>query len=517
MKKANSAEDDMRLNQLLKHLTYEHVQGSQSREITDICYHSGNVREGSLFVCLKGLHADGHDYLQGALEAGAAAVVVAAENVVPLDNDALLYTEQFGVRISEIIDRWKVSIVIAADTRHALAELAAAFFDYPAAKLRMVGITGTKGKTTTAYLLSAILRESGHKTGMIGTIAIDTGDGVLPAVHTTPEAYEIQKYLAQMVDNGCDTCVMEVSSQGLKMQRVEGIFFDIGMFLNIEPDHIGEGEHASFAEYLFCKSRLMRQCRIGIVNRDDPHTERILQGHTCSVETFGIDSQADLRAENITFLKQAGALGVGFDVSGLMNFHVEIATPGKFSVYNALTAIAICRHFEVSEDKIRAALLKAKVKGRIEMVKVSDDFTLMIDYAHNAMALESLLTTLREYHPHRLVCLFGCGGNRARSRRFEMGEVSGRMADLTIITSDNPRYEEPQAIIEDIKTGISKTDGAYVEISDRKEAIAYAIAHGEPGDIIVLAGKGHEIFQQLGSEKKSFDEREIVRLALGKR
>lgn len=232
----------MRLNQLLKHLTYEHVQGSQSREITDICYHSGNVREGSLFVCLKGLHADGHDYLQGALEAGAAAVVVAAENVVPLDNDALLYTEQFGVRIAEIIDRWQVSVVIAADTRHALAELAAAFFDYPAAKLRMVGITGTKGKTTTAYLLSAILRESGHKTGMIGTIAIDTGDGVLPAVHTTPEAYEIQKYLAQMVDNGCDTCVMEVSSQGLKMQRVEGIFFDIGMFLNIEPDHIGEGE-----------------------------------------------------------------------------------------------------------------------------------------------------------------------------------------------------------------------------------------------------------------------------------
>ena len=182
----------MRLNQLLKHLTYEHVQGSQSREITDICYHSGNVREGSLFVCLKGLHNDGHDYLQGALEAGAAAVVVAAENVVPLDNDALLYTEQFGVRISEVIDRWQVSVVIAADTRHALAELAAAFFDYPAAKLRMVGITGTKGKTTTAYLLSAILRESGHKTGMIGTIAIDTGDGVLPAVHTTPEAYEIR-------------------------------------------------------------------------------------------------------------------------------------------------------------------------------------------------------------------------------------------------------------------------------------------------------------------------------------
>lgn len=501
----------MRLNQLLKHLTYEHVQGSQSREITDICYHSGNVREGSLFVCLKGLHNDGHDYLQGALEAGAAAVVVAAENVVPLDNDALLYTEQFGVRISEVIDRWQVSVVIAADTRHALAELAAAFFDYPAAKLRMVGITGTKGKTTTAYLLSAILRESGHKTGMIGTIAIDTGDGVLPAVHTTPEAYEIQKYLAQMVDNGCDTCVMEVSSQGLKMQRVEGIFFDIGMFLNIELDHIGEGEHASFAEYLFCKSRLMRQCRIGIVNRDDPHTERILQGHTCSVETFSMRHPADVTAENIRFFMQSGELWGSFLVRGKTAVYpVRMQLPGTFNVYNALAAIRAAGHLGAAESDICLALRSAKVPGRCENVRRSEDYVILIDYAHNEMSLKNLLEMLRGFKPRRLIVLFGCGGNRSKLRRSKMGETAGHLADLTILTSDNPRWEDPEEILDDIEDGIRGTGGQYVRIADRREAVRYAMAQAMENDMLVLAGKGHEAYQEIRGVRYPLSEYELV-------
>ena len=233
-------------------------------------------------------------------------------------------------------------------------------------------------------------------------------------------------------------------------------------------------------------------------------------GCTCELETYGIDTQADLWAENIEFLNEAGTLGMGFDVKGLMNFPVEITSPGKFNVYNALTAIAICRHFKVQEENIKAALLAARVKGRTEMVKVSDAFTLMIDYAHNAMALKSLLTTMRAYQPHRLVCLFGCGGNRAKSRRYEMGEVSGSMADLTIITSDNPRCEKPQDIIDDIKIGIGRTHGKYVEICDRKEAIAYAIDHGEPGDIIVLAGKGHEDYQEINGVKYPMDERVLI-------
>jgi UDP-N-acetylmuramoyl-L-alanyl-D-glutamate--2,6-diaminopimelate ligase len=260
-----------------------------------------------------------------------------------------------------------------------------------------------------------------------------------------------------------------------------------------------------------CKALLFKQCRVGIVNGDDAHWKQVTQDNTCDeLETFGLNNENMLRGEDIELVHKPGELGVSFNVRGLMNFAVEVPTPGKFSVYNALAAIAICRHFNVEAEAVKNALLKAKVKGRIEMVKVSDEFTLLIDYAHNAMALESLLSTLREYNPHRLVCLFGCGGNRSRQRRFEMGEISGKLADFTIITSDNPRFEEPQAIIDDIKTGINKTAGSYIEIIDRKEAIRYAIKNGEPGDIIILAGKGHEDYQEIKGVKHPMDERVLI-------
>lgn len=308
-----------------------------------------------------------------------------------------------------------------------------------------------------------------------------------------------------------DAVVMEVSSQGLMLHRTQGFVFDLGIFTNLEADHIGPNEHTSFEEYLHCKSLLFRQCRVGIVNGDDAHVDAVLKGHTCQVERYGIGENNDLRAESVRLVRKPGELGVAFRVEGLMDFDVEVPTPGRFSVYNALTAIAICRHFNVREDDIKRALLAVRVKGRIEMVKVSEHFTLLIDYAHNAMALESLLTSLREYAPNRLVCLFGCGGNRSRQRRYEMGEVSGRLADLTIITSDNPRFEEPQDIIRDIKTGIARTEGIYVEIIDRKEAIRYAIDHGQEGDIIILAGKGHEDYQEIKGVKYPMDERTLIR------
>lgn len=301
------------------------------------------------------------------------------------------------------------------------------------------------------------------------------------------------------------------------LHRTQGFVFDFGIFTNLEPDHIGKGEHRDFEDYLYCKSLLFQQCRTGIVNKDDAHWKAVTAEHTCTLETYGIDTAADLRAENLAFVKEKGSLGMRFDVTGLLHFPVQIPVPGRFSVYNALTAIAICRHFAVSGEVVQNALLQAKVKGRIEPVKVSDEFTVIIDYAHNAMALESLLTTLRAYEPHRLVCLFGCGGNRAKSRRYEMGEVSGRLADLTIITSDNPRMEEPRAIIDDIKLGIGKTEGRYVEICDRKEAVAYAIDHGEPGDIIVLAGKGHEDYQEINGVKYPMDERVLIKEILEER
>ena len=485
------------LKELLRKIDHECICGTLEREVTDIIYDSRKVVPGSMFVCIPGAVVDGHKFAGDAVKAGAGVLLVEKDVELPEGAD--------------------VTVILVEDTHYAMAFVSAAFFGDPAEEMKIIGITGTKGKTTTTYLVKSILEQAGRKVGLIGTIEIIIGDTHIHADHTTPESYLIQKYFRQMVDAGCDTVVMEVSSQGLMLHRTQGFIFDYGIFTNLEPDHIGKGEHRDFEDYLYCKGLLFKQCRTGIVNKDDEHWEAVTAGHTCALETYGIDEDADLRAGNITFVKEAGSLGMGFEVTGLVNFAVQTATPGKFSVYNALTAIAICRHFGVPEEAVRKALKQAKVKGRIEPVKVSDQFTVMIDYAHNAMALKSLLATLRAYEPHRLICLFGCGGNRAKSRRYEMGEVSGSMADLTIITSDNPRHEEPQAIIDDIKAGIYKTEGAYVEICDRKEAIAYAIDHGEPGDIIVLAGKGHEDYQEICGVKYPMDERVLIQEILSER
>ena len=298
------------------------------------------------------------------------------------------------------------------------------------------------------------------------------------------------------------------------LHRTAGIPFEIGIFTNLGEDHIGPNEHKDFEDYKRCKGLLFRQCKLGIANVDDPWYEDVFRDATCERETFGFSEKADLRAVNVEHVSRPGYLGVKYQVNGLMNFDVEIDIPGEFSVYNSLTAIAVCRHFDVPVANIQAALKVAKVKGRIEMIKVSDEFTLMIDYAHNAMALESLLHTLRDYHPERIVTVFGCGGNRSRTRRYEMGEVAGRLSDFTIITSDNPRFEEPQAIIDDIIVGMKKTDGKYISICDRKEAIKYAIQNGQPGDVIILAGKGHETYQEIRGVKHDMDERVLIQEVL---
>ena len=478
----------MKLSSLLEKLEYTCVQGSTEQEVTGVVYDSRKVTDGSLFICIRGAVVDGHKFIPDVTAKGAKVLIVEEEVSAPSD----------------------VTVIQVTDTRYAMAFISAAWFGHPAEKLKTIGITGTKGKTTTTYMVKSILENAGYKVGLIGTIEAIIGNKIIPASNTTPESYVVQEYFYEMVEAGCDCVVMEVSSQGLMLHRTQGFVFDFGIFTNIEPDHIGPNEHKDFDHYLSCKAMLLKQCRVGIVNRDDEHFDRIVEGHTCTLETYGFSKEADLRAEDARLIGGKGYLGISYQLKGLMDFPVEIDILGKFSIYNSLTAIAICRHFKVSQENILKALKVAKVKGRIEMVKVSDEFTLMIDYAHNAMALESLLTTLREYHPHRLVCLFGCGGNRSRLRRYEMGEVSGRLADLTIITSDNPRDEEPQAIIDDIKVGMAKTEGKYVEIPDRKEAIAYAIHHGEPGDIVVLAGKGHEDYQEIKGKKYPMDERVLI-------
>ena len=478
------------LKELLEQLDYTCERGSLERRIEAVVYDSRRVEKDCLFICIKGANFDGHQAAYQAAKDGAAAILVCGEAPVPEELD--------------------VTLIRVEDTRYAMAFIAAAWFGHPAEKLTTIGITGTKGKTTTTYLVKSILENAGRKVGLVGTIETIIGGEHIHAVNTTPESWILQEYFDRMVKAGCDTVVMEVSSQALMLHRTQGFLFDFGIFTNLEPDHIGPNEHESFEDYMRCKGLLFRQCRVGIVNGDDAHWKAVTEGHTCCLETYGMSEGADLRAKDLRFTNCQGHLGVTFRTEGLLSMDAEISMPGRFSVYNALTAIAICRHFGVSKEDIRKALLAARVKGRIEMVKVSDRFTLMIDYAHNAMALESLLTTLKEYEHGRLVCVFGCGGNRSRERRFEMGEVSGRLAELTIITSDNPRFEEPDAIIADIVTGMKKTDGAYLAIPDRKEAIAYAIDHGQPGDIIVLAGKGHEDYQEIKGVKYPMDERNLI-------
>ena len=364
-----------RLNKLLERLDFQVVQKDTDIEISELVYDSRKVVPGCLFVCVKGMAVDGHTFVEEVAQKGAAAVVVQEEVEAPEN----------------------LTVIRVQDTRYALALLSCAWFHDPAEKLKVIGITGTKGKTTTTYMVKSILESAGYKTGLIGTIEAVIGEQVIPANNTTPESYIVQDYFHQMVEAGCQCVVMEVSSQGLMMHRTAGFTFEIGIFTNMEPDHIGPGEHASFEEYMSCKSMLFRQCRIGIVNVDDKHWEQVLKDHTCTMETYGFSEEADLRAVNPQLVKKPGYLGVAYTAQGLVNAQVEVDVPGKFSIYNSLTAIAICRHFQVNTQNMKEALKKARVKGRIEMVKVSDEFTLMIDYAHNAMSLESLLTTLKEY------------------------------------------------------------------------------------------------------------------------
>lgn len=481
----------MKLLDLLGEISYECIRGPVDVEVTGITYDSRKISGGCLFICIAGAVFDGHEYAGEAVKGGARVLVVS--------------------RPVELADDRDVTVIKVENTRYAMAFISAAWFGHPAKKLKVIGITGTKGKTTTSYLVKSILENAGFRVGLIGTIETIIGDTHIHAENTTPESYILQEDFAKMVQAGLQIVVMEVSSQALKLHRTQGFVFDYGIFTNLEPDHIAPNEHASFEEYMACKSLLFRQCLTGIVNGDDVHTGKLLEGHSCELETYGMGKDCMLWADGLELLHVPGQLGVKFHVNGLMNFGAELSTPGRFSVYNALCAIAVCRHFKVQISDIQNALKNAKVKGRIEKVEISDKFTLLIDYAHNAMALESLLTTLREYRPGRLVCLFGCGGNRSKSRRFEMGEVSGRLADFTVITSDNPRYEEPMDIIADIRQGIGKTDGQYIEICDRREAIAHVISNAREGDLIVLAGKGNEDYQEIKGKKYPMDERVIIR------
>ncbi len=479
----------MNLRKLVEKTEYQLVQGNLDVEVVNIENDSRKVTEGTLFFCITGAVSDGHQYAKEVSEKGACVLVVEKE-----------------VEVTE-----NVTVLRVENTRYAMAMISTAFYDYPSDQLKVIGITGTKGKTTTTYMIKSMLEAAGHKTGLIGTIESVIGDKVIPSQNTTPESIVMQKRLREMVDAGLDSVVMEVSSQGLMLDRVAGISFDYGIFTNLSEDHIGPNEHKDFAEYLGWKSKLFRLCKKGIFNIDDPYCEEILNGHTCDVITYGMKDEADYQAKNLKLYEKEACLGITYELDGINQEDVIVDMPGEFSVHNSLSAIAVAKEMGVPMEHILEILTTIRVKGRVELIPISDSFTILIDYAHNAASLESLLGALREYHPARLITLFGCGGNRSKVRRYEMGEVSGMQSDLTIITSDNPRDEEPQAIMDDIKIGIGKTSGKFVEIMDRKEAIRYAILHARQGDVIVLAGKGHETYQEIKGVKYPMDERVLIR------
>lgn len=479
----------MKLNQLLKTVEYTLIKGNADTEVSDIIYDSRKITPGSMFVCLKGYNSDGHSYASQAVEKGASAILISDD----LD-----------------IDTKGLAVVKVKDTREALAYISAEFFENPAEKLTTIAITGTKGKTTTVAMIKKILERAGIKSGTIGTLGIIIGDKTIPTNNTTPESYEVQKAMKQMVDEGCKAMIIEASSIGLKWHRVDAIDFDYGIFTNFSHDHIGGAEHKDMDEYLECKAMLFKKCKLGLINRDDEKWQDILKGATCDYLTYGFSKEADYIASNDSLLSTPGFLGARFDLSGKREMSVDVAIPGHFSVYNALSAISVCAEMGISDEHIKEGLKTVAVKGRVEIVPVPGNYTLLIDYAHNALSMENVLTTLRQYKPHRLITMFGAGGNRPKVRRYEMGETSGRLSDLSVITEDNSRFEDVMDIIEDIKVGMAKTDGEYVVVPNRKDAVKYCIEHAEDGDIIVLAGKGHEDYQEIKGVKYHMDERELI-------
>ena len=476
----------MLLAELIRDMNVLDIRGDSNIDIAGMAYDSRKVKKDYVFVCIDGMVTDGHDYVGQALDNGASAFIVQRDLQLPEG----------------------LPVVRIEDTRIALAKLSDKFYGHLSGKFKLIGITGTKGKTTTTFMLKAILEASGKKVGLIGTLGTRIGERILFSERTTPESLDLQELFAQMVEEGVEDVVMEVSSQGLALHRVSYCEFETGVFTNLTRDHIGEREHASMEEYLLAKCMLFKICKTGLINLDSEYALRVLNEAQCDTLTFGIDNSADIRAANIKKLPQS----VEFDLSSpWYNGRFNVNIPGRFSVYNSLAAAGVSGLLGVTQEAVKAGLEQVKVPGRAELVNTGREFSVIIDYAHTPDSLENILCTVRDYASGRVVCIFGCGGDRDRTKRPMMGEISGRLADYTVITSDNPRTEEPDTIIRQIEEGIKATTGRYTCICDRREAIRHALSEARAGDVLVLAGKGHETYQTFKDKTIHFDEREVVR------
>lgn len=484
----------MELKKILAGLEGLKVKGSLDLDINNLDSDSRNINDGDMFVAIKGFDVDGHEYIREAIGNGAKVILA------QIDIDRKF--------IKEIPD--DVTIILSENTRHALAICACNFYGNPSKKVKLIGITGTKGKTTTSFMTKAILEKEGKKVGLIGTIACYIGSKKLEdSDRTTPESLKLQKIFKQMVGEGCEVIVMEVSSQSLKLHRVDGCVFDIAVFTNFSEDHISEKEHPDMEDYFNSKLKLFHMCKTGYVNADDLHTAKIPKMLPDNdISTYGIDNYCNLLAKDITITNSY----VDFKVKlGQRNERVKTFIPGRFSVYNSLAAICVGLKLGCSAENIKEALLEVRVPGRSELVDNKKDLTIMIDYAHSPESLENILNAVKSYTRGRVISVFGCGGDRDPGKRPIMGEISGIIADYTIITSDNPRTEDPEKIVNQIEEGIKKTNGKYECIVDRIEAIKSAIEMANKNDIVVLAGKGHETYQIIGHKKYPFDEKEIIK------
>ncbi len=477
----------MVLQYLLRDLENYEIDGDNNVEINKIEYDSKKIEKNDIFVAIKGFEADGNDFIVDAIKNGAVCVIV-----------------EKNVSISNVEN---VTIVKVENTRIALAKMAASYYDYPAKKINMIGITGTKGKTTTAYMIRDILNASGKKTGMIGTVYNTYGNVMIESSRTSPESLDLQKLLKDMVDSGMKYCVMEVSSHALELHRVYGIHFIIGVFTNLSEEHLDF--HGNMDNYLKAKAKLFENCDFALVNSDDIYTPRLLKMINCKVAKYGLDNDANLTSSDV----RVNPSYVEFKMYiNKMLQSIVVNIPGRFTVYNALAAIGVSSLLNVQMDAILLALANVKVPGRCEVIDVKKTFTVMVDYAHNPSSLEAILTAMKKSSKGRVIVVFGCGGNRDTLKRSVMGEIAGRLADFTVITTDNPRNEDPKVICSQIEEGIKKTNGLYKIIENRKQAIAFAMRIAWKNDLVIIAGKGHETYQELKNGKKiKFDEREVVR------
>ncbi len=484
----------MILSSILETLSYETKGTFHDREVTDLVYDSRKANENTVFVCMIGAETDGHKYAKKAYEQGCRTMVI----------------QQGSEAVADLPEDEELTVIVVEDTRHALAMMSDNFFGHPSRDIKVIGITGTKGKTTITYILQTLLNGIGYTTGVIGTNGASYKDVTIPTVNTTPESYELQKIFREMADNGVKAVAMEVSSIGVQWHRVDGVQFYCGMFTNISPDHIGGHEHKTFEEYYGWKKAFFSMCDKAVANFDDPASQDMLEKVRGTKLFYGYNEGADYTADHIVPKKYASFLGVAFDLyrAGECLGTFEISQPGDFSVQNAMAALAVAELMGFTPEQFLEPLKQVSVPGRTQVVYQSEKYGIVIDFAHNGISFKSIVDTMRAYHPKRIITLFGSVGDRAQIRREELGTLSGQIADFTIITEDDPGYEAPEKIAAEIAGFVEANGGRnkYVVIPNRNEALRFAVDMLEEGDMLLCLGKGHEKFMKRNGKKEPFDE-----------